>query len=412
MSTQRFLMPRFYLRLAAAVPLCLMLASCGSDTEPDPVPNPGDRDPEKTIVVYAVNKSSLAGDFKDDSREMLEAMRSVDSDECSLLVYYTESDSRCVLSEAVRGEDGNFSFRPLRTYARNTTSTDPERMNTVLMDALSVYPDSEHTLFFWGHGSAWYPHFSGHSVGGVAKSPSSVGEYSAPGIPELHGYGGEYGEGYVTDWIDIDRLAAAVPEGRFKTIWFDCCYMASIELLYEFRDKCDWFVAYPTEVWQYGLPYDRVLPYIMRSETDLIGAARTFFDSYIASGDPVTVSVFDMSEIEGVAVAAQSIIKASNTDPQKKGVVNYSRSSAMPFYDFGQYIKAHADAGGNSGMTAAMTAALGKLVVYHQESEVDFNKRKWVNPDMSGINCHWYSGPDTKQDLYYQNLAWYHRLYD
>lgn len=119
----------------------------------------------------------------------------------------------------------------------------------------------------------------------------------------LYGYGGESNR----DYINVDELADAIPDSRFETIWFDCCYMAGIEVIYQFRNKCRTFVGYPTEVWLEGMPYDMTLPFLMKTVPDITGAARTFFDYYNEVRDPVTVTVVDMSKLEPVADAAKAV---------------------------------------------------------------------------------------------------------
>lgn len=72
------------------------------------------------------------------------------------------------------------------------------------------------------------------------------------------------------------RLADAIPDGVFDFIWFDACYMSGIETAYELRDKCDTFVAYPTEVYTPGMPYNLTIPYILKETPDLKSAASEF----------------------------------------------------------------------------------------------------------------------------------------
>lgn len=265
-----------------------VLGACSKD-EPEPNPYDNAEIVDRAILVYAVNNSNLSDSFVSDTTEMIRAVRELDSPNIRLLVYCTDSDlSGCTLYEARSGRDGSYSFESVRRYDRSVMSTHPDRVADVCEDVLDLYPNAAYDLIFWGHGTSWKYYDSSHS-------PLN--------LPMLYGYGGESNR----DYINVDELADAIPDSRFETIWFDCCYMAGIEVIYQFRNKCRTFVGYPTEVWLEGMPYDMTLPFLMKTVPDITGAARTFFDYYNEVRDPVTVTVVDMSKLEPVADAAKAV---------------------------------------------------------------------------------------------------------
>ena len=93
-------------------------------------------------------------------------------------------------------------------------------------------------------------------------------------------------------------------------------------------------MGYPTEVWQYGHPYDQILPRMYRVDPRREDAARLFFDYYNNSGEPVTVAVSDMSRIESVAEAGARIFALGKETRCVLPAVNYSRDTSNPYYDF------------------------------------------------------------------------------
>ena len=380
----------------------LLLGACSKEQ-----PEFTEIDPDsvtRTVLIYAANNSSLSSDFVDDSDEILKAAEQLDLSRFRILVFRTDDEQNCGLyavNHSNRTDAPEFSL--LRRYPRNTTSTNPDRIAEVIDYALSLYSNSEYDLIFWGHGMSWKPYFTDHTV--------------KIDTPEVHAYGGEYTggtnpNGYKeTDWTEIDELAAAVPDGRFDTIWFDCCYMSGIETIYEFRNKCRTFVGYPTEVWAYGLAYDIVLPYLLSDCHDVVGASRAFFDSYNSVGEPVTVAVVDMSEIENLADAARRVIANSSKLPRTSSLVDYSTYYSAPFYDFGQYVGQMASLNGLEEERAAFAQALSLLVIYHDESAKNFNGKFWTSDDLCGISTHYYRGTDTVDESYYRTLAWFTRVY-
>lgn len=383
--------------------LTVLLAGCKhSKSEPEPEPQPVN--PDGVTIVYAINKSSLSGNFMQDTAEMKAAMVSVDMSRQRLLVYLTESASKTALYELQQiGKKKVLTWRKVKEYDRQQTSTAPAVMKQVISDALSVYPDAEHTLVFWGHGSAWTPGFSDHETRADA--------------PAQYSYGGEYGKNNEWQWTEITDIANAIPDGAFRTIWFDCCYMSSIEVAYQLRHKTDMYVAYPTEVWEYGLNYDGVLPFIMRENQDLIGAAGKFYSYYNNINDAVTVSVMDMSEIEGVAKATRALMRQYPDNLDKvQGVSDYRRRSrnnpdGYGYYDMLQLLKLK-DQG---ELWQGVQDSMNRFVIYHAESSKDFNNRQWVQTPLCGVSMHSLGEYDQKEvdhEPFYRTLDWYKAVYE
>lgn len=379
--------------------LTVLLAGCKQHSKNEPEPEPQPVNPDGVTIVYAINKSSLSGNFMQDTAEMKAAMVSVDMSRQRLLVYLTESASKTALYELQQiGKKKVLTWRKVKEYDRQQTSTAPAVMKQVISDALSVYPDAEHTLVFWGHGSAWTPGFSDHETRADA--------------PAQYSYGGEYGKNNEWQWTEITDIANAIPDGAFRTIWFDCCYMSSIEVAYQLRNKTKMYVAYPTEVWDEGLNYNDVLPYIMRKNQDLTGAAAKFYSYYNDKNDAVTVSVMDMSKIEAVAEATRALMQQNPDEIGKvTGVSNYRRGGTYGYYDMMQLLKLK-DQG---ELWQSVQDSMNRFVIYHAESSKDFNNRQWVQTPLCGVSMHSLGEYDQKEvdhEPFYRTLDWYKAVYE
>lgn len=385
----------YYTVLVAGV----LASSCGSDHKNDPE-EVDTKDVKRVTVVYAVNRNNLSSDFIDDSREMLAGLSDVDATTERLLCYWTSTKTEAGLYEAQRKSD-KWEWVKVKSYERNVTSTDPERLRTVLTDAVSRYPDADRTLMFWGHGSAWTPSFTDSSVRSRIAPEAGDGNL-------CYGYGGELDDNGVSKYMEIDELAASIPDGSFDTIWFDCCYMASIEVVYQLRNKCRWFVAYPTEVYGEGLNYNQVLPYIMQEQPKLVEAADIFYSYFDMRMEPVTVSVMDMDRVEPVADAVKDIIRKYGDVGSASGVVNYSRDKNA-YYDLSQLMKRRSD--GDEAAVAQLDKALKDMIIYHAEFDVDFNKRPWIDTPLSGISMCNFKNENDARDKFYRTLDWYGRVY-
>lgn len=381
-----------YLMLLMSV-ILVSAASCNDDKdEPDQTDDPVEA--TRATLIYAVNNSSLATDFRKDSVEMDLGIEASEAG-AVLMVYKTESKSSAGLYE-VRKQGEKAVWRRIKGYDREVTSTSPERLRTVIDDFLERYPDAPHTLMFWGHGSAWEPGSEDHDPGyrGVAPEPG----------PEMYGYGGEYGRGGLK-WMDVQNLADAIPEGKFDLIWFDCCYMGSVEMAYELRDKCTTYVAYPTEIWDRGANYDEILPLICRKKPDVTGAAEALFDYYDKSDLAVSVTVMQMEGIEAVADAVENLIAGNGDMRISAGVSNYGRGYS--FYDMLQLVEKNTATKDMS----ALRSAFSKFVVYSRTSSCDFNGSAWIAEPLCGLSMYnLNTAVSSETNRYYLTLDWSKRI--
>lgn len=377
-----------------ALTLTFILPGCShSDSPADNSVNPDKV--ERVVLVYAVNKSTLSPDFGPDQAEMIQAFKETNQNKYQLLLFRTDSDTECGLYKAVNSGDAT-NFELVKKYPRNVAATNPNRIKEVLIDALAKYPNAIYTLFFWGHGTSWTYYDNSHLV--------------SVNTPEVYGYGGEITPSHPRgDYTNIDELADAIPDNRFETIWFDCCFMSGIETIYELRNKARYFVGYPTEVWATGAPYDKILKWLFQSNPDLIAAARTFFNSY--AGEPATVAVADLSKIEPVADIASKVYASGNALPDKSELLNYSRGSLPNYYDFRQLLSITAALNNATYLIDQLDRALDNFILYHAESATNFNNKPWNVANISGVNSHYYSGGFSTSEEYYRSLDWFKRVY-
>lgn len=397
---------------------------CGCEEKPE-----APKEVKQMTLIYAVNHNNLSSDLVANQEQMLNAMVNIDPEVYKLLVYKYTSDGPALFEVIKTG--GKAEFNLLKQYDNSRLSVTKDRISEVIHDALDLYPGVESNLFFWGHGLGWvnpdkYPNtVSKSKVASGATTDCNENTISMM-LPEMYGYGGEYvyedGVRVRIDYLDLDQLAEAIPDNVFDMIWFDCCYMSGIEVAYQLRDKCNYLVAYPTEIMAEGLPYSQVLPKILNSSKDKAGAAQSLYDYYIGKNvpEPVTVAVMDMSQIESVADAASEIFKMGERRPSVTGMQNYSRLRSTPYYDFGQYMREYADANvspdsGESAesLKAMLKSALEKFVLFAAASEKDFTYpvAKPINKEnFSGLSIHNYLNIDSAREDYYRKLDWNKRV--
>lgn len=399
------------LLMIAAISLSF-LNSCVDDG-PD---NPEEESAVKQVtLVYAVNRSSLKADLVNNQAQMLNAMSSVNPDNYKLLIFRYDDGSGPGLYQVVKNGSQGVTLQLMKRYDNTKLSTDPERIREVINFATSAYPGVQANLFLWGHGLGCVnPNkYTNQTV--IEATSSSTGASSVMAdLPEVHGFGGEYlGEDTrQTNYVDLDQLASAIPDGLFDTIWFDCCYMGGIEVAYQFRNKCNYFVGYPTEIMAEGLPYNLVLPKLMQTKPERVEAAKLLYNYYNVKNQSVTVAVMQMNAIEKLASAASDILANGGFLPRESALQNYSRL-AVGYYDFKQYVNEYAELNGiDSAKLSAFNTAFDEFVLYAAASALDFNSRPISSENFCGISTFFHTYNNTYREQYYQTLDWYKRVWE
>ena len=384
------------LNLLFATIFIFAFSSCDDNTfkEPDAPKT------KRTVLIYAVASNNLSSYLTADKKEMIQAAPDVAGlgKDVRILLYSVASQSatEATLTELTQDPSGNWDFVNVKSYDRNTFSTDPVRMNEVFSDLRKEAEAENYGLILWSHGTGWIPNFTDHEVpsSGVAQMQKSYG---------LDKYQG------VTDYCDLHELSNAIPDRMFDYVWFDLCYMMGVEVVYQLRNKCNYIGGYPTEDWSPGMNYETTLPMLAAPTPDLVGVGKAFFDYYNDQRLAVTVTVMKTDGLEKVADAAADIYSAGTRPKSVQGLQNYSRLSTG-MYDFGQFTKKYLDMSDPKSkvLSDALDNALADITLYAGCSTKNFNgTNNAFDPSIySGLSCHFPGSSNTKAETYYKTLDW------
>ena len=376
--------------------LSLIAMACSNSGDSPYVQGPA----ESTILVYAVATNSLSSNLVYDKNEMLQAAQNIDVNKNNILVFETKygvstSGDRVAqisLLKLVKNND-TYGWETVKEYDPNFLPLNPASVTEVINYVAQNFKADKYGLVFWSHSTGSQPY--------VVTKSSDIALYSF----------GQDLTASVKDYvqINVNELAAAVPSGMFDYIWFDSCYMSNIESIYEFRDKCNTYVAYPTEVLEYGLPYNLVLPYMVGRKPDLVKAAETFFEYY--AGSIATVAVMDMNNLNSFAESCGDIF-APDYDYYTGSFIRYTRNGAGPFYDLGDYAKAMAEDTIGGLSEEEWNDLLDQFVLYKAATNRDFSNNIIDQKRYSGISAHVFSSTDTSSnEQFYKSLGWYNRVF-
>ncbi len=362
-----------------------LLSSCSDDSPPASI-----SESRRTVLVYAVAANSLNSFLEDDIVEMEQGM-ALASDSVRWLIY--EAGYETAVLKEITHDGGQVQTITLKSYTREQLSTDPGRMVEVLSDMRRFAPAHEYGLILWSHATGWNP----------ADNEEKT-------LPDRYSFGEDKSQGYSAK-MDIQQLAAALPDGVLDFIWADCCFMSCIETVYELRGKCRYFMAYPTEVWGSGVPYDIIVPLLMcEGNADLRSAAQRFYEYYAAKPSyGATVALIDMNHVMDVAAATRALL-AAQPAVDTRGLQQYHRTSIVgPFYDFQALVQRHASRLDRQDLMTVFDTALDHMVIY-KAATPRFGNLNIDPKQYSGVSINNFTDDNTATQNFYKTLSWYKEI--
>ncbi len=284
-------MKRIYFHTIISAVLAVFLVACSADEPSSKEMHKSDR----TVLVYMIANNDL-GDDGYDREDLAEMQKAVDAgdlgDNGRWLVYHASPDGKTALKEVVPGE-----IRTLKTYSSDILSVDRQRMDEVFRDAAELAPSDSWGLIFWSHASGW-------KQDGLSRSSDD--------IPTEYSYGEDRDNGIYYK-MNTSTLAEAVTTAPFcpEFIYFDCCYMASVEALYDLRHTAPLIVGSATELPAKGMPYDVNIAHFMKMpKADVRAAAAStfaYYDALSGSARTCTMSIVDTDALDDLAAATKAI---------------------------------------------------------------------------------------------------------
>ncbi|MCH5232665.1 MAG: hypothetical protein J1E78_03425 [Muribaculaceae bacterium] len=367
---------------------------------------------ETTVLIYAVATNSLSSNLISDKNEMLQAAASIDLKKNSVIVFEnTYTFGQRLLELKYNGSE--YEFEVIEEFPDTYSSLDPRRMGEVFEYMTDNYESKRYGLIFWSHSTASQPYITSSSTSSKGEKSTYSTTEGAQRLTSSYSFGSDNNAvlpEYVQ--INVDELADAIPAGLFTYIWFDSCYMSNIETIYQMREKSKYFVGYATEVWEFGLPYHIVLPYLVGSNPDLVAGAELFFKYYDESNyRNATIAVIDLEKIEALAEICADVYEPMDIS-SITSMIKYTRGSTGPFFDLGDYSKAIAESSGKVLTAEEWNGALDKCVVYKAATPTGFDGTAIDPARFSGISTHIYSFNDnTTKEKFYQSLDWFNRVF-
>lgn len=367
-----------------------VLTGCSWGDEPEPVPV------DRTVLIYMLADNNLGSAYHFDSQNINDMMKAAEAGELNggnLIIYRDGYDTNPQLIQIKRNASGQAQKIIVKDYPDRNSATG-EVLRSVIDETAELFPASEYGLILWSHSTGWVP---GNSS--IALSPAHKQ------FPPTRSFGQDD-----SHYLEIDELAAALPDHRFRFILSDACFMGSIECAYQLRNKTDYYIGSAAEVMGAGMPYTLTMPRLFDYQLDLSGVCRTIYDHYNSQSGPyrtATISLIDCSRIEVLADAARTIFEAHAQDamPDLSDVQHFDRYTPYICYDMRDYLSQLA----TTDELYLLDQALAETVLY-QAATPSVLGILTINTHC-GLSCYAMGSGNSTLDDYYTTLDWYRQVY-
>lgn len=352
-----------------------LLWSCSGD-------EPSQAEARRTVLVYMLADNSLgaSGFDANDLNEMKVAAASGGLNGCRVMVYHHPKNSAPVLKEITEG--GACDVVKEYTYDAESFSTDPARLETVIADCKRRAPAGEYGLILWSHGNGWVEN-KGSRVAGMQRA---------------------FGQDRST-YMKVTSLARALEGKGFAWIYFDCCHMATVEVMYELRHCAPVIAGSVAELPADGTDYTVNLPVFTADVADMVKAAgNTFniYDSLQGVNRTCTMSVVNTSALDRLAQVTREIMALGQVPPRRSASQAFMLQSCT-IYDLGQYIASITQ--GHPELLAAWQEAMDDVMMYRASTPYIWS-RIAIN-HYSGLGCYILESGDEASYQGYNNSSWW-----
>lgn len=364
----------------------------------------------RIMLLYSLGVNNLRNSLLEDIDDLTSSwLPGMNRQENMLLVFSHsgvsgtnfKTPSEPVLFSVSKGYDGEIVRDTLKAWTADKIGSSAEMLNEVLTYIHDKYISASCGIVFTSHASGWLPD---NYYDNLSKTDKG---YSKRNVVKKS-FGVQVGPENMNYEINIDELAAAIP---FKVdyIIFDACLMAGVEVAYELKDVCRYFVASPTEILADGFDYVNMAGRLLSGkEADVLGVCEDYYNHYVQRNSYATISCIDCSQLEPLAEACQKIFATEGRRDMLKAlsttdIQRYYRGRYHWFYDLKSVLdklELSADE------EAELDKALEKAVVYNEATSrfLDIQIKEHC-----GLSTYLQNNGTKYLDTWYQRLKWNQR---
>jgi len=314
--------------------LFLPLSGCCKEK---PLPDDPPVSVRRTVLVYL----GTDNEFRPEAAQKIEQLKTNwnEANDGNLLIYADTGD-KTVLVHIYHSERRGNVADTIETYLPEN-SANPATFVRVLNKVKSYRPADSYGLIVLSHATGWLP-----------------AEMSYPNI-RLKSVIQDKSTSEPNNYMELSDFVDAIPY-HLDFIIFDACFMGSIEVCYELKDKVDYIVASPAEVLAPGFVYTTMMQRLFAPVADLTAVARDFYEYYDNQTGyyrSVTVSVVKTAGLEKLATLLREISPPGHLPDDWENIQTFGFGAQKIYFDLGNYLQKLS----NHNM---VITALGECVMY------------------------------------------------
>ena len=356
---------------------CCLLLGCKKEPDCEQIST------HRTVLVYL----GVDNNFRDEAKEKIEMLtsnwdRSFDGN----LLVYADAGEKPVLVHIYHTKQRGVVADTIETYTAENSAS-PAVFARVLNKVKAYRPADSYGLVVLSHASGWLP----------AEMSSPIRLKSVildTGVSEAK-------------YMELADFAEAIPY-KLDFIIFDACFMGSVEVCYELKDKANYIVASPAEVLAPGFVYTSMMRHLFKPQPDLTAVAREFYEYYNNQSGlfrSATVSVVKTSELEALISVVKEITAEANLLPEDlNNIQTFGYGSQKIYFDMGDFLQKT-----SPEKQKEIEAALDLCVVYKAHTPSYYsaatNKLHEINA-FSGLSVYIPQAAYPEANRAYGNLKW------
>jgi len=310
-----------------------------------------------TVAVYMAGDNNLDPNAFLDLKEMKRVGSTADINIVAQLDS-ASAGSKTTRYALTKGAVANLA-RDAKQKLGNQNTGDPKSLIDFVTWVAANYPAERYALVLWNHGQGWDDTdiFAGERSGDRRRPRSNTFRHAffrttVEKVAAAARHTNATTRAILIDDnskdfldnVEMQKVAkAAVVKfgGKIDLFGMDACLMNQIEVAYQLRKQSEFIVGSELTEPLDGWPYDTILGKLAKTPTMKAGElAATIVDDYIASyradGGSVTQSAVDMSQIDGVFAAIDTLgntLLAAMADAAAKDAIQIARLKTQRFDD-------------------------------------------------------------------------------
>lgn len=257
-----------------------------------------------TVILYQIADNNLSSLLWSDLQEVV-AGRSGIPDSCNVIVYHDNYDVPKIYKVTARK-----GLEEWYAYPQEMDSCDSLNVLNTLSRITKAFPARHYSLIMSSHGSGWIPQRN------KTKRHRTIG----------------VDRGSELDIVTLRHILEQLPHMDY--IFFDACFMQSVETAYELRHVTDWTIGSPAEIPGYGAPYDKITNALCTSDIpNIVGIYHQGYpNSYTTCG--VVLSAIRTDKLEQLSTATQKVVPEIFRDKFQMPTLGLQNYSPMPSFTY------------------------------------------------------------------------------